>query len=528
MSSSSPVEMETSLDADDPRMVHLDRFTARKPSIQFELTAMQANISRKASQQNHPSLSLPKIVVDQVAAKEPDTVSEPSTGSESEEEPSPRDKTLSTPRGFSDFCVRTLQSAEYGAKEIDIAEQEMPGLTALLDRVGAERPLQGAQIIGCTHVTAQTGVLIRTLVKLGAQLRWCACNIYSTQDEVAAALAMENIPIFAWEGESEEDFWWCIDRCVNANDWQPTLIVDDGGDATGYMCTKYPVAFGSLKGVVEESISGVQRLYKLSKTDQLSVPAMNICDSVTKCRFDNVYSLRESIIDCLKRTTDSMLGGKSALICGYGDTGKAVAKALKCLGVNISVTEIDPICALQACMEGFRVVRVEEVVNQVDLVITCTSNKRVVTRAHMEAMKRGCIVCNMGRSSTAIDVASLRTADLKWQRLRMQVDHVIWPDGKRLVLLAEGRQMYTSCSCIPSLVLSVTATTQIIALIDLHSSLAGRYKKDVYLMPKKMDEYVASLHLPQFGAHLTELTDEQAEYMGIYKGGPFKPNYYRY
>uniref|UniRef100_A0A5S6R078 AdoHcyase_NAD domain-containing protein n=1 Tax=Trichuris muris TaxID=70415 RepID=A0A5S6R078_TRIMR len=431
-----------------------------------------------------------------------------STSSESEEEPSPRDKALVRPCGFSDFCIRTLHSADYGAKEIEIAEQGSPGLTALLERVGAEKPLQGAQIIGCTHVTAQTGVSIRTLLKLGAQLRWCACNIHSTQVSVAAALVMENVPVFAWEGESEEDFWWCIDRCVNAKDWQPTLVSDDGGDATGYMCTKYPVAFGSLKGVVEESIFGVQRLYKLSKSDQLSVPAMNICDSVTKCRFDNVYSLRESIIDCLKRTTDSMLGGKSALICGYGDVTKAVAKALKCLGVHIYITEIDPICALQACMEGFRVVRLEEVVSQVDLVITCTSNKRVVTRAHMEDMKRGCIVCNMGRSSTAIDVASLRTADLKWQRLRTQVDHVIWPDGKRLVLLAEvgapslrpcpsnnlrncqGRQMHTSCSCVPSLVLSVTATTQVGALIDLHNSLTGRYKKDVYLMPKKMGRRV--------------------------------------
>ncbi|KRX79055.1 putative adenosylhomocysteinase 3 [Trichinella sp. T6] len=540
---------------------HCDRYAARKPSIQFDRSSLLTTATNGNGSDNgngggggggkicKPTSSLstststttttttsgsaathvvPTIIVDDVSKKTPSTIPCDSESDEDQQEASPRISVKRTDSGFEDFCVRNLTIAKYGRKEIEIAEQEMPGMMTLLERVGAEKPLKNAQIVGCTHITAQTGVLIRTLIQLGASVRWCACNIYSTQDEVAAALANENIPIFAWEGETEEEFWWCIDKCVSAGHWRPNLIVDDGGDMTSYVAKTYPTVFAQLKGIVEESLHGVHRLYNMSKTEQLAAPAMNINDSVLKARFDSVYSCRESIIDCLKRTTDSMLGGKQAVICGYGDIGKGVSNALKGLGVNVVVTEIDPICALQACMEGFRVVRLEDVAQQVDIVITCTSNQHVVTRNLMNQMKSGCILCNMGRSNTVIDVPSLRTKDLTWERLRLQVDHIIWPNGKRLVLLAQGRQVCPSCSCVPSLVISITATTQILALIELFTSQRGRYKKDVYLMPKKMDEYVASLHLPFFGANLTELTDAQAEYLGVNKTGPFKQNYYRY
>ncbi|KRY74947.1 putative adenosylhomocysteinase 3 [Trichinella pseudospiralis] len=532
---------------------HCDRYAARKPSIQFDraslLTTTDGNdtggngaICKSTSPSSTSTTTttttastsasthvVPTIIVDDVSRKTQSTIPFDSESDEDQQEASPRISVKRTDSGFEDFCVRNLSIAKYGRKEIDIAEQgKMPGVMTLLERVGAEKPLKNAQIVGCTHITAQTGVLIRTLIQLGASVRWCACNIYSTQDEVAAALVNENIPIFAWEGETEEEFWWCIDKCVSAGHWRPNLIVDDGGDMTSYVAKTYPTVFAQLKGIVEESLHGVHRLYNMSKTEQLAAPAMNINDSVLKTRFDSIYSCRESIIDCLKRTTDSMLGGKQAVICGYGDIGKGVSNALKGLGVNVVVTEIDPICALQACMEGFRVVRLEDVAQQVDIVITCTSNQHVVTRNLMNQMKSGCILCNMGRSNTVIDVPSLRTKDLTWERLRLQVDHIIWPNGKRLVLLAQGRQVCPSCSCVPSLVISITATTQILALIELFTSQRGRYKKDVYLMPKKMDEYVASLHLPFFGANLTELTDAQAEYLGVNKTGPFKQNYYRY
>ncbi|KRZ67872.1 putative adenosylhomocysteinase 3 [Trichinella papuae] len=494
---------------------HCDRYAARKPSIQFDRASLltttdgdgggicKSTSPSSTSTTTTPNTTttvstsasthvVPTIIVDDVSRRtQQSTIPFDSESDEDQQEASPRISVKRTDSGFEDFCVRNLSIAKYGRKEIDIAEQEMPGLMTLLERVGAEKPLKNAKIVGCTHITAQTGVLIRTLIQLGASVRWCACNIYSTQDEVAAALVNENIPIFAWEGETEEEFWWCIDKCVSAGHWRPNLIVDDGGDMTSYVAKTYPTVFAQLKGIVEESLHGVHRLYSMSKTEQLAAPAMNINDSVLKTRFDSIYSCRESIIDCLKRTTDSMLGGKQAVICGYGDIGKGVSNALKGLGVNVVVTEIDPICALQACMEGFRVVRLEDVAQHVDIVITCTSNQHVVTRNLMNQMKSGCILCNMGRSNT-------------------------------------GRQVCPSCSCVPSLVISITATTQILALIELFTSQRGRYKKDVYLMPKKMDEYVASLHLPFFGANLTELTDAQAEYLGVNKTGPFKQNYYRY
>ncbi|KAM6237163.1 S-adenosylhomocysteine hydrolase-like protein 1 isoform 3-T3 [Porphyrio hochstetteri] len=413
----------------------------------------------------------------------------------SDDEVSPREKQQTNSKGSSNFCVKNIKQAEFGRREIEIAEQDMSALISLRKRAQGEKPLAGAKIVGCTHITAQTAVLIETLCALGAQCRWSACNIYSTQNEVAAALAEAGVAVFAWKGESEDDFWWCIDRCVNVDGWQANMILDDGGDLTHWVYKKYPNVFKKIRGIVEESVTGVHRLYQLSKAGKLCVPAMNVNDSVTKQKFDNLYCCRESILDGLKRTTDVMFGGKQVVVCGYGEVGKGCCAALKALGAIVYVTEIDPICALQACMDGFRVVKLSEVIRQVDVVITCTGNKNVVTREHLDRMKNSCIVCNMGHSNTEIDV---------------------------------GRLLNLSCSTVPTFVLSITATTQALALIELYNAPEGRYKQDVYLLPKKMDEYVASLHLPSFDAHLTELTDDQAKYLGLNKNGPFKPNYYRY
>jgi len=451
------------------------------------------------------------------------------TGSSSDEDDiSPREMEMKNSSGSKDFCVRKISSHNYGRREIEIAEQEMPGIMALRNKARDDKPLKGARVVGCTHINAQTAVLVETLVTLGAQVRWAACNIYSTQNEVAAALAEAGIPVFAWRGESEEDFWWCIEKTISADSWQPNMILDDGGDATHVMVKKFPAIFKLLKGIVEESVTGVHRLYQLSQSSKLSVPAMNVNDSVIKTKYDNLYSCRESIIDSLKRTTDIMFGGKQVVVCGYGQVGKGCCQSLKNLGCVVYVTEIDPICALQACMDGFQVVKLAEVVQKVDIVITATGNKNVVSRDNMDKMKNGCIVCNMGHSNTEIDVLSLKTQDLTWEKVRSQVDHVIWPSGKRLVLLAEGRRVNLSCSSVPSFVVSITAATQALALIELFNAPSGRYKADVYLMPKLMDEFVASLHIPAFEARLTELSDDQAKYMGLSKTGPFKPNYYRY
>uniref|UniRef100_A0A8C6TG07 Adenosylhomocysteinase like 1 n=1 Tax=Neogobius melanostomus TaxID=47308 RepID=A0A8C6TG07_9GOBI len=429
-----------------------------------------------------------------------DSYSSAASGTDSsDDETSPRDKTQVNVKGSSDFCVKNIKQAEFGRREIEIAEQDMSALISLRKRAQSEKPLAGAKIVGCTHITAQTAVLIETLVALGAQCRWTACNIYSTQNEVAAALAESGVAVFAWKGESEDDFWWCIDHCVNTEGWQPNMILDDGGDLTHWMYKKYPNVFKKIRGIVEESVTGVHRLYQLSKAGKLCVPAMNVNDSVTKQKFDNLYCCRESILDGLKRTTDVMFGGKQVVVCGYGEVGKGCCAALKALGAIVYITEIDPICALQACMDGFRVVKLCEIIRHVD-----------------DKLSMNCVQ------------ASLRTPELTWERVRSQVDHVIWPDGKRVILLAEGRLLNLSCSTVPTFVLSITATTQALALIELYNAPEGRYKQDVYLLPKKMDEYVASLHLATFDAHLTELSDEQAKYLGLNKNGPFKPNYYRY
>ncbi|NWW79869.1 SAHH2 protein, partial [Climacteris rufus] len=435
----------------------------------------------------------------------------------SDDEVSPREKQQTNSKGSSNFCVKNIKQAEFGRREIEIAEQDMSALISLRKRAQGEKPLAGAKIVGCTHITAQTAV------------SGCCSGGSEGADQpllgkkvLSGAPVLPGVAVFAWKGESEDDFWWCIDRCVNVDGWQANMILDDGGDLTHWVYKKYPSVFKKIRGIVEESVTGVHRLYQLSKGGKLCVPAMNVNDSVTKQKFDNLYCCRESILDGLKRTTDVMFGGKQVVVCGYGEVGKGCCAALKALGAIVYVTEIDPICALQACMDGFRVVKLSEVIRQVDVVITCTGNKNVVTREHLDRMKNSCIVCNMGHSNTEIDVVSALT----WERVRSQVDHVIWPDGKRVVLLAEGRLLNLSCSTVPTFVLSITATTQALALIELYNAPEGRYKQDVYLLPKKMDEYVASLHLPSFDAHLTELTDDQAKYLGLNKNGPFKPNYY--
>ncbi|KAM9854989.1 S-adenosylhomocysteine hydrolase-like protein 1 isoform 2-T2 [Aulostomus maculatus] len=493
---------------------------ALKTDMKIQLTDQKQEFNKRPIKAGRRSLSR--------SISQSSTDSYSSVCSESsDDETSPKDKLQKTSKGLSDFCIKNIKQADFGRREIEIAEQEMPALMVLRKKAGGEKPLSGARVVGCTHITAQTAVLIETLAVLGAQCRWAACNIFSTQNAVAAALAEGGTSLFAWKGESEDDFWWCIDRCVGSEIWQPNMILDDGGDLTHWIYKKYPNLFKKLKGIVEESVTGVYRLYQMSKAGCLCVPAMNVNDSVTKQKFDNLYCCKESILDGLKRTTDIMFGGKQVLVCGYGEVGKGCCAALKALGAVVYVTEVDPICALQACMDGFRVIKLSEVVRQVDMIITCTGNKNVVVREHLDRMKNGSIICNMGHSNTEIDLASLRTAELRWERVRPQVDHVIWPDGKRIILLAEGRLLNLSCSTVPTFVLSITATTQALALIELYNAPDERYKQDVYLLPKKMDEYVASLHLPSFDAHLTELTDDQTKYLGISKHGPFKPNYYR-
>ncbi|XP_039262702.1 S-adenosylhomocysteine hydrolase-like protein 1 isoform X2 [Styela clava] len=498
--------------------------SANKKGLQPETANRQISFAEDRKPRKRRSMSR------SVSASSADSFSSGSYSSSDEEDDiSPRERNQVNSQGiFSDFCIRNIKHADFGRREIEIAEQEMPALMDLRRRAQSDKPLQGAKIVGCTHISAQSAVLIETLICLGAKVRWCACNIYSTQNEVAAALAEAGHPVFAWKGEEEEDFWWCIEKCITADGWQPNLILDDGGDLTHSIIKKYPSIFRAAKGIVEESVTGVHRLYQLAKTGKLAIPAMNVNDSVTKQKFDNLYSCRESILDGLKRTTDMMFGGKQVLVCGYGEVGKGCCSALKGMGAIVYITEIDPICALQACMDGFRVVRLNEMVRTADIFITCTGNKNVITRESLDKMKNGAIICNMGHSNTEIDVASLKTPELTWEKVRSQVDHVIWPDGKRIVLLAEGRLLNLSCSSVPSFVLSITHCTQALALIELFNCPDGRYQRDVYLLPKKMDEYVASLHLATFDAHLTELTDEQAKYLGFNKSGPFKPNYYRY
>jgi len=426
-----------------------------------------------------------------------------------------------------DYKVADITLSGWGRKEIAIAEKEMPGLMALREEHQGQKPLKGARIAGCLHMTIQTAVLIETLTALGAEVRWSSCNIFSTQDHAAAAIAAAGVPVFAWKGETEEEFWWCIEQSIFGPDnWRPNMILDDGGDLTLLMHQKYPDLMKDVKGLSEETTTGVHRLYEMMKKGTLLVPAFNVNDSVTKSKFDNLYGCRESLIDGIKRATDVMIAGKIIVVCGYGDVGKGCAQAMTGMGATVWVTEVDPICALQAAMEGYRVVRVDDVAAQADIFVTATGNINVVTHDHMLAMKDEAIVCNIGHFDSEIDVASLRK--YKWENIKPQVDHVIFPDGKRIILLAEGRLVNLGCATgHPSFVMSASFTNQVLAQIELWNNHKD-YKNEVYTLPKHLDERVATLHLKKIGVNLTSLTKEQAEYIGVSVDGPYKPDYYRY
>ena len=426
-----------------------------------------------------------------------------------------------------DFKVADLSLAAWGRKEIAIAETEMPGLMALRQEYRDKQPLKGARIAGCLHMTIQTAVLMETLVELGAELRWSSCNIFSTQDHAAAAVAAAGIPTFAWKGETEEEFWWCIDQTIFGPDgWRPNLVLDDGGDLTLVLHEKYHQELANIRGISEETTTGVHRLNEMAKAGTLACPAFNVNDSVTKSKFDNLYGCRESLIDGIKRATDVMIAGRNAVVIGYGDVGKGCAQALRGMGATVYVTEIDPICALQAAMEGYRVVTMEEVAAIGNIFVTCTGNLRVITRAHMEMMPDQAIVCNIGHFDSEIDIASIRS--LPWENIKPQVDHVIFPDGKRIIILAEGRLVNLGCATgHPSFVMSNSFSNQVLAQIELWQN-GSNYEKKVYFLPKHLDEMVARMHLKKIGANLTRLSQEQADYIGVSVEGPFKPHYYRY
>lgn len=426
-----------------------------------------------------------------------------------------------------DHKVADMSLADWGRKEIAIAETEMPGLMALREEYAGQAPLKGARIAGCLHMTIQTAVLIETLVQLGAEIRWSSCNIFSTQDHAAAAIAARDIPVFAWKGETEEEFWWCIDQSIfGPNNWRPNMILDDGGDLTKVMHEKYPELMAEVRGISEETTTGVHRLYEMEQQGKLVAASINVNDSVTKSKFDNLYGCRESLVDGIKRATDVMIAGKIAVVCGYGDVGKGSVQALRGLGASVWVTEIDPICALQATMEGYRVVTMDEAAPLGDIFVTATGNCNVITHEHMQRMKNQAIVCNIGHFDSEVDIANLR--QYQWENIKPQVDHVIFPDGKRVIVLAEGRLVNLGCATgHPSFVMSASFTNQVMAQIELWRNYEN-YDKKVYVLPKQLDEKVARLHLKKIGAHLTELTKEQAEYINVPVEGPYKPDYYRY
>ena len=426
-----------------------------------------------------------------------------------------------------DYKVADISLAEWGAKEIKIAETEMPGLMAIREEYAGKNPLAGARIAGCLHMTIQTAVLIETLIDLGAEVRWSSCNIFSTQDQAAAAIAAKDIPVFAWKGETEEEAVWCIKQTIfGPNGWRPNLILDDGGDLTQIMHDEFPELLADVKGLSEETTTGVHRLYEMMTDGSLKVPAINVNDSVTKSKFDNLYGCRESLLDGIKRATDVMVAGKICVVLGYGDVGKGCAQAFKGMGATVMVTEIDPICALQAAMEGYRIVDMDEVAAMGDIFVTTTGNVNVINHDHMVAMQNEAIVCNIGHFDSEIDVASLR--QYEWVNVKPQVDHIVFPDGKRITLLAEGRLVNLGCATgHPSFVMSASFTNQVMAQIELWDN-SDDYKNEVYVLPKSLDEKVARLHLGKIGAHLTELTDEQATYLNLNQAGPFKPEHYRY
>jgi len=465
---------------------------------------------------------------------------------------------------FTDYKVADISLADWGRKEMRIAETEMPGLMALREKYGKDKPLKGAKITGSLHMTIQTAVLIETLTELGAEVRWCSCNIFSTQDHAAAAIAAAGIPVYAWKGESLEEYWWCTEQVLNWPDGEgPNMILDDGGDATllihkgveaektgkvaspdsteneelkvilGVLARnleqskdKWTKMAAGIHGVTEETTTGVHRLYEMMKKGELLFPAMNVNDSVTKSKFDNLYGCRESLVDGIKRATDVMIAGKIAVVAGYGDVGKGSAQSLKGLGATVWVTEIDPICALQAAMEGFRIMTMEDAAPQADIFVTTTGNYDIITHDHMAAMKDQAIVCNIGHFDNEIDIAGVKKYE--WENIKPQVDHIIFPDGKRIIMLAEGRLVNLGCATgHPSFVMSNSFTNQVLAQIEFYTK-QGEYEKGVYILPKHLDEEVARLHLGKIGAKLTTLSKEQADYIGVPVEGPYKPEHYRY
>ncbi len=465
---------------------------------------------------------------------------------------------------FTDYKVADISLAEWGRKEIAIAETEMPGLMALREEYGSAQPLKGARIMGSLHMTIQTAVLIETLVALGAEVRWVSCNIFSTQDHAAAAIAAEGIPVFAWKGETIEEYWWCTEQAFNWPDGKlPNMILDDGGDATLLLHkgvefekagavpeaqpgdneewvaildvlrrnlpkdnTKWRKIAESVKGVTEETTTGVHRLYQMEEAGELLFPAMNVNDSVTKSKFDNLYGCRESLLDGIKRATDVMIAGKICVVLGYGDVGKGCAQAFRGMGATVWVTEIDPICALQAAMEGYRVVEMDDAASQGDIFVTTTGNVNVIDHDHMLAMKDEAIVCNIGHFDSEINIASLEK--YQWEEIKPQVDHVIFPDGKKIIILAKGRLVNLGCATgHPSFVMSASFTNQVLAQMEFFNH-AEKYENKVYVLPKKLDEKVARLHLKKIGIHLTTLTPEQADYINVPVEGPYKPDHYRY
>jgi adenosylhomocysteinase len=428
---------------------------------------------------------------------------------------------------INDYKIKDLSLASWGRKEITMAEIEMPGLMALRSEYRGIAPLKNAKIVGCLHMTIQTAVLIETLIDLGASVRWSSCNIFSTQDHAAAAIAEAGIPVFAWKGETEEEYEWCIHQTIKGPDgWTPNMILDDGGDLTKIIHAEYPELLKDIRGVSEETTTGVHRLHEMAKAGLLKIPAINVNDSVTKSKFDNKYGCRESLVDGIRRATDVMLAGKLAVVCGYGDVGKGSADSLKSQGARVVVTEIDPICALQAAMEGYEVLTMDDMAPKADIFVTATGNKDVITLDHMRQMKDRAIVCNIGHFDNEIEVHALK--NYKWHNVKPQVDEIEFPDGKRIILLAEGRLVNLGCATgHPSFVMSASFTNQVLAQIELWQN-HKQYKNEVYVLPKHLDEKVARLHLNKLGVKLTVLSGEQAEYLGVESSGPYKSDQYRY
>tara|TARA_B100000513_G_scaffold193589_1_gene121160 strand:+ start:71 stop:1351 length:1281 start_codon:yes stop_codon:yes gene_type:complete len=425
-----------------------------------------------------------------------------------------------------DYKVKDISQHEFGRQEIEIAETEMPGLMAIREQYGESKPLAGANIMGCLHMTIQTAVLIETLVALGAKCRWSSCNIYSTQDHAAAAIAQSGTPVFAWKGMNEEEFWWCIDQTIEADGWEPNMILDDGGDLTLRMHEKYPELLKNVRGLSEETTTGVLRLEQMASKGTLQVPAINVNDSVTKSKFDNLYGCKESLVDGIRRGTDVMMAGKVAVVAGFGDVGKGSAASLRGAGARVQVTEVDPICALQAAMEGYEVVTMDDACKYADIFVTATGNKDIITQDHMREMKDRAIVCNIGHFDNEIQIDDLQ--NYKWEEIKPQVDQVTFPDGKKLIILSKGRLVNLgNATGHPSFVMSASFSNQVLAQIEIWENYKN-YENKVYVLPKKLDEMVAMFHLQKVGAKLTEMSKDQSDYLGVEQQGPFKKDTYRY